>query len=328
MLVMDGYGDDSLEQRLCRPRQPPGAALVDRHHQLAGSRLHVRDPAPGLCRLRRRGQGDGARRLRRGHLRRALPRRGPADARTAAMPSTCPISTTTRSASCGPFKRKFVEAFGEARAAPRADHRPASRPRVRPASRERGDHPPHRARPARASSRSATSCMTGGVALNCVANGKILEHTDVRRIWVPPCASDTGAPLGSALWHYHQTLGQPARVRADPPLLRPGLQRRPGAAGAAGRRAALPALRGGRAAAPGGAGPGRRQDRRLVPGPLRDGPARARQPLDPGRPAPRRDARHPQRQGQEARGLPPVRAGRAGRAVGRILRDRASPTRS
>jgi len=50
-------------------------------------------------------------------------------------------------------------------------------------------------------------CMVGGVALNCVANAKILEQTDVRRIWVPPCASDTGAPLGSALWHYHQTLG-------------------------------------------------------------------------------------------------------------------------
>jgi carbamoyltransferase len=49
--------------------------------------------------------------------------------------------------------------------------------------------------------------MTGGVALNCVANAKILEHTDVRRLWVPPCASDTGAPLGSALWHYHQQLG-------------------------------------------------------------------------------------------------------------------------
>jgi carbamoyltransferase len=52
-------------------------------------------------------------------------------------------------------------------------------------------------------------CMVGGVALNCVANAKILEQTDVRRIWVPPCASDTGAPLGSALWHYHQTLGHP-----------------------------------------------------------------------------------------------------------------------
>jgi carbamoyltransferase len=50
-------------------------------------------------------------------------------------------------------------------------------------------------------------CLSGGVALNCVANAKVLEHTDVRRLWVPPCASDTGAPLGSALWHYHQGLG-------------------------------------------------------------------------------------------------------------------------
>ena len=58
-------------------------------------------------------------------------------------------------------------------------------------------------------------CMTGGVALNCVANAKILEHTDVRRVWVPPCASDTGAPLGSALWHYHQTLGHPRALRAE-----------------------------------------------------------------------------------------------------------------
>ena len=52
-------------------------------------------------------------------------------------------------------------------------------------------------------------CISGGVALNCVANAKILEQTDFERVWVPPCASDTGAPLGSALYHYHQTLGKP-----------------------------------------------------------------------------------------------------------------------
>jgi carbamoyltransferase len=50
-------------------------------------------------------------------------------------------------------------------------------------------------------------CMAGGVALNCVANAKVLEQAGVRRLWVPPVASDTGAPLGSALWHYHQDLG-------------------------------------------------------------------------------------------------------------------------
>jgi carbamoyltransferase len=47
------------------------------------------------------------------------------------------------------------------------------------------------------------------VALNCVANARILRDTPFRRVWVPPCASDTGAPLGSALWHHHQTLGNP-----------------------------------------------------------------------------------------------------------------------
>jgi carbamoyltransferase len=54
--------------------------------------------------------------------------------------------------------------------------------------------------------------LSGGVALNCVANARLLRDTDYRSVWVPPCASDTGAPLGSALWHYHQTLGHPRRV--------------------------------------------------------------------------------------------------------------------
>lgn len=54
--------------------------------------------------------------------------------------------------------------------------------------------------------------LSGGVALNCVANARVLQDTDFERIWIPPCASDTGAPLGSALWHYHQTLGQPRRL--------------------------------------------------------------------------------------------------------------------
>ena len=109
-----------LEQRLSRPRQPPGAALVDRRHELGRARLHVRHRAPGLCRLRRRGQGDGARRLRRGHLRQALPRRHQARRPTAAMPSTWTISATTPSASCGPSS-----ASSSTRSAPPA--RPTSR---------------------------------------------------------------------------------------------------------------------------------------------------------------------------------------------------------
>ena len=56
---------------------------------------------------------------------------------------------------------------------------------------------------------SRNLCLTGGVGLNCVANARILRDTDYQSVWVPPCASDSGAPLGSALWHYHQTLGHP-----------------------------------------------------------------------------------------------------------------------
>ena len=67
----------------------------------------------------------------------------------------------------------------------------------------------HIARHLAATQSSRNLVLTGGVALNCVANARILRDTQFRRIWVPPCASDTGAPLGSALWHYHQTLGRP-----------------------------------------------------------------------------------------------------------------------
>lgn len=51
--------------------------------------------------------------------------------------------------------------------------------------------------------------LSGGVALNCVANARIAEETDYQNLWVPPVASDSGVVLGSTLWHYHQTLGNP-----------------------------------------------------------------------------------------------------------------------
>ena len=148
----------------------------------------------------------------------------------------------------------------------------------------------------------------------------------MQRLWVPPCASDTGAPLGSALWHYHQDLGHPrgfelkhalyGKAYGDDEIVK-ALE----VAGLGYRRMSqdqlLPRV---------AQGPGRRQGRRLVPGTFRDGAAGARQPLDPGRSAPRRHARHPQCQGQEARVVPPVRSRGAGRARARVLRDR--PARS
>jgi carbamoyltransferase len=69
---------------------------------------------------------------------------------------------------------------------------------------------------------SKSLVMAGGVALNCVANGRILAETDVERVWVPPCASDTGAPLGAALWHSHQTLGMPRTYELTHPYFGAG----------------------------------------------------------------------------------------------------------
>ncbi|MDA7948068.1 MAG: carbamoyltransferase [Hyphomicrobiaceae bacterium] len=49
-------------------------------------------------------------------------------------------------------------------------------------------------------------CMAGGVALNCVANGKLLREGTFDRIWVQPAAGDAGGALGAALAAYHDHL--------------------------------------------------------------------------------------------------------------------------
>lgn len=47
-------------------------------------------------------------------------------------------------------------------------------------------------------------CLAGGVALNCVANGKILEKKIFNNIWIQPAAGDAGGALGAALYAYYQ----------------------------------------------------------------------------------------------------------------------------
>jgi len=50
-------------------------------------------------------------------------------------------------------------------------------------------------------------CLAGGVALNCVANGKILREGIFERIWIQPAAGDAGGALGAALFAWHEYLG-------------------------------------------------------------------------------------------------------------------------
>jgi carbamoyltransferase len=51
-------------------------------------------------------------------------------------------------------------------------------------------------------------CLAGGVALNCVANGKILRDGAFKNIWIQPAAGDAGGAVGAALATWHQFLGQ------------------------------------------------------------------------------------------------------------------------
>ena len=50
-------------------------------------------------------------------------------------------------------------------------------------------------------------CLAGGVALNCVANGRILREGPFRRLWIQPAAGDAGGALGAALLGYHRYFG-------------------------------------------------------------------------------------------------------------------------
>ena len=55
-------------------------------------------------------------------------------------------------------------------------------------------------------------CLAGGVALNCVGNGKIIERGRFKNIWIQPAPGDAGGALGVALFIWHQYLRNPRQV--------------------------------------------------------------------------------------------------------------------
>ncbi len=58
-------------------------------------------------------------------------------------------------------------------------------------------------------------CLAGGVALNCVANGKILKEEVFENIWIQPAAGDAGGSLGAALAYWHHELKKPRKEFKD-----------------------------------------------------------------------------------------------------------------
>ncbi len=63
-------------------------------------------------------------------------------------------------------------------------------------------------------------CLAGGVALNCVGNGKVLRDGAFKNIWIQPAAGDAGGALGAALAAYHQHLERPRKLNGSRDLMK------------------------------------------------------------------------------------------------------------
>jgi carbamoyltransferase len=88
---------------------------------------------------------------------------------------------------------------------------------------------------------SRNLCLAGGVALNCVANGKVLRDGHFENIWIQPAAGDAGGAVGAALAAYHLFEGKPRQAQGrdgmsgaylGPSFAQAEIERRLSAAGA------------------------------------------------------------------------------------------------
>jgi carbamoyltransferase len=68
-------------------------------------------------------------------------------------------------------------------------------------------------------------CLAGGVAFNCVANGKIFDATPFEQVYVHPAAGDAGLAVGAAFYVWHQLLGKPRSFVMDHAYWGPGYSR-------------------------------------------------------------------------------------------------------
>ena len=143
-------------------------------------------------------------------------------------------------------------------------------------------------------------CIAGGVALNCVANGKIVREAGFDNVWIQPAAGDDGIAIGCAYYGHLAIQNKPRIFVMNHAFLgAPYSDEEVGGGGEemAGPRRDLQSARREHLRRNGEAA-GRRQRVRLVSGPFRIRPARARQSQHPRRPAQGRDEGSAQQAGQ------------------------------
>ena len=79
-------------------------------------------------------------------------------------------------------------------------------------------------------------CLAGGVAFNCVANGKIFDATPFEQVYVHPAAGDAGLAVGAAYYVWHQILGKPRSFVLEHAYWGPGYSHRGNAVCGASKR--------------------------------------------------------------------------------------------
>lgn len=127
------------------------------------------------------------------------------------------------------YSRKFTDLFGEARVHDSIFYTPTTHPKKdhpqwNQATAERNQHYANIAasiqvfteeailkmvQHAYEQTGSKNLCLAGGVALNSVANGRIMRESAFENVYIQPAAGDAGGALGAALYAYHVLLGQP-----------------------------------------------------------------------------------------------------------------------
>ncbi|NBC17283.1 MAG: hypothetical protein GVY18_08220 [Bacteroidetes bacterium] len=105
--------------------------------------------------------------------------------------------------------RRFAELFGGPRRAPESELTQREMDLARSVQAVTEEALLRMARHVHRETGERNLCLAGGVALNCVANGRLLRESPFERIWIQPAAGDAGGALGAALVAWHMHAGQP-----------------------------------------------------------------------------------------------------------------------
>jgi len=213
VLTMDGVGEWATTSAAMGEGKPPGNLPGDSLSALAGAALFGTDLLHRLQGQFRRVQGDGARALWRAEIRKTHSRHlvdlKPDGSFRLDMSyfNYCTGLTMTN--------ERFAKLFGAPVRAP-DQLLTAFHMDVAASIQAVLDEAVLRLTRSLASRTGARNlCLAGGVALNCVANGKVLRDGKFDHIWIQPAAGDAGGAVGAALAAFHQFKGGARSVAAS-----------------------------------------------------------------------------------------------------------------